>query len=444
MHRAREEKSGRHVFRHHIGPDGPPHQFSGSLVCWKCTAPFVAVKRHKNKGADVQAQFRLAPKTEHDGDCPLNPTLVTQHIAHGSHGLAHVDEQGILRLNLPENLTDVPIAPPDDEAIGDDVVRHSVTTVRPLLPPAITSAAKIAMLLHLHDFEEKLVDRFKVRPHNGRPIPWSRFCYGPASASYAALYERCRKGEVFTHPIAVVGTVQRVSSDRQGRPYVTLALNVPAATDAFHVVVRSAHASLIDPLTTGTHVLAVGAGWEVFTRGHTPQLRMWAEEHWQLAYWTTSEDGQLTTPHCPPALPSAPPVRVQSPARDRLSAQKPTPPGRPAPPRRTPVLPPQPIPHPAPAAHEHDPDRPEQDLLQEPTTADATGATPPDSVTEGVALAEPGRPDAASPVSDIPPMPLSPPASVGEVSLPPFPPRDPGEGGRRSALRRWLRRARRS
>ncbi|MFE2693736.1 hypothetical protein [Streptomyces mirabilis] len=465
MHRAREEKTGRHVFRHHIGPDGPPHQFSGPLVCWKCTAPFVPVRKHKNKGADVQAQFRLAPKSEHDVECPLNPTLVSKHIAHGSHGLAEVDEQGILRLNLPENLTDLPPAAPDDDEVGEDVVRHSVTTVRPLLPPAVNSAAKIAMLLHIHDFETKIVDRFKVRPHNGRLIPWGKFCYGPTAASYTELYERCRRGEVFTHPVAVFGTVQRVNRDRQGRPYITLALSVPARNGAFHVAVRSEHATLIEPLVAGTHVLAVGAGWEVFDGGHTPQLRLWAGEHWQLAYWTTDGGGQPTTPHCPPPITALQRAHAQAEARSRRAARRPATPltgtATVSAPAAQTGQPPQPDTHPSSAGVNGvesvapEPPRQREPVAGTPDPAGA-GVNTASAAADDAAVpdrAHPERP--APPTPDIPPVPAQPPAPADETvpsptqawqppPLPPFPPPDPGEGGRRSALRRWLRRARRS
>ncbi|MFG2987989.1 hypothetical protein ACGFZK_01500 [Streptomyces sp. NPDC048257] len=71
-------------------------------------------------------------------------------MARDSHGLAHVD-QGILRLELPSDLSG---APGPDEPTGtgpDSVVRtRNITTVRPKLPPAITSAAKIARFLQMH------------------------------------------------------------------------------------------------------------------------------------------------------------------------------------------------------------------------------------------------------------------------------------------------------
>ncbi|GGR46091.1 hypothetical protein GCM10010219_59630 [Streptomyces netropsis] len=58
-------------------------------------------------GTERPAHYRLWQHTKHDLGCPLDPTAVIEHIAHGSHGLATVDEQGILRLNLPEKLTDI-------------------------------------------------------------------------------------------------------------------------------------------------------------------------------------------------------------------------------------------------------------------------------------------------------------------------------------------------
>uniref|UniRef100_UPI002F910CB4 hypothetical protein n=1 Tax=Streptomyces antimycoticus TaxID=68175 RepID=UPI002F910CB4 len=61
---------------------------------------------------------------------------------------------------------------------------------------------------------------------------------------------------MFTYPIAVLGTVQRVNRDRQARPYIALALNVPVAGGAFHVAVRSEHPTLIEPLTPVPRKLA--------------------------------------------------------------------------------------------------------------------------------------------------------------------------------------------
>ncbi|MEV8062334.1 hypothetical protein AB0P37_39445 [Streptomyces antimycoticus] len=450
MHRARVESTGRHVFRHHIGP---PRQFSGELICWKCTAPVVAVRAHTNKGAPVQAQYRLKGKTEHDADCPLNPTLVSHHIAHGSHGLAEVDEKGILRLNLPENISHVPTTVPDEDVIAQDVVRHSVTTVRPLLPPAVNSAVKITQLLMAHDFERDLVKRFKVRPHGGGLIPWGRFCYGPTAESYAELFQRCRRGEVFTYPIAVLGTVQRVNHDRHGRPYIALALNVPAAGGAFHVAVRSEHPTLIEPLTPGTHVLAVSAGWEVFNGGHLPQLRMWAGEHWQLAYWTTDED-QTTPPRCPPPVTAAQRGHAQAEARRRRTARQSAPPATPPDAPR----PPAPIPSDQPPAETNaaEPTSPEPhpstELRPPAQDAPAAGMNEPATTDAPAAVPDADPAPAGQPAAGVPPRPEQPPAVPPDAApeqpwqgppLPPFPPPGPGEDGRRGALRRWLKRARR-
>ncbi|MDX2815754.1 hypothetical protein PV410_24850 [Streptomyces sp. PA03-5A] len=294
MHRAREADSGRHVELRHIGP---PRQITGDLICWQCSAPYVAVRGYTlGSGTAVRPAFRLAPGAEHDENCPLNPVSVTNHIARGSRGLAEVDSQGVLRLALPQDLAEVPPDAPDGEMPDPRPVRHRVATVRPLLPLAVNSAAKIAQVLQTHG--DGLADRFTVQPHGGHPIPWARFCYGPSHDAYGDLYRRCRRGESLTHPIAVTGAVQRVNHDRQGRPYIALALNVPAGREVFHVAVRSAHPGLMEPLTEGTDVLAIGS-WTVFYGGTLPQLRLWADEHWQLAYWTTGDDGQQTSPRCP-------------------------------------------------------------------------------------------------------------------------------------------------
>ncbi|WP_159056729.1 hypothetical protein [Streptomyces yokosukanensis] len=39
----------------------------------------------------------------------------------------------------------------------------------------------------MHHFDKDIVDCVKVRPRNGRAIPWGRFCYGPTTESYAEL-----------------------------------------------------------------------------------------------------------------------------------------------------------------------------------------------------------------------------------------------------------------
>lgn len=312
MHRAREKDTGRDVYLRHIGP---PPTFSGPLMRWQCTAPYHAVRGYtQGSGTTVRPKFRLAPGAEHDADCPLNPTSMTAHIARGSHGLAEVDAQGVLRLALPADLADAPPDAPAGEEPRPVAVRHTVRTVRPLLPPAVNSAAKIAQVLQAHGND--LADRFTVQPHGGRPIPWTQFCYGPGPEPYAALYRRLRRGESVTHPVAVTGTVQRVNEDRQGRPYVALALNVPDGKNVFfHVAVRSAHPSLMEPLTVGTVLLAIGE-WQIFYGSTLPQLRLWADRHWQLAYSTTDDAGQQSAPRCP-----SPAATVSSRSEDRAAQE---------------------------------------------------------------------------------------------------------------------------
>ncbi|MFE0198493.1 hypothetical protein ACFW0I_22475 [[Kitasatospora] papulosa] len=63
-----------------------------------------------------------------------------------------------------------PFPPPDDETGPDDPVRQrDTTTVRPYLPPAIASAAKIARFLQMHGFDPDTVDRFRVKRHGNGP-----------------------------------------------------------------------------------------------------------------------------------------------------------------------------------------------------------------------------------------------------------------------------------
>ncbi|GHB80220.1 hypothetical protein GCM10010331_79690 [Streptomyces xanthochromogenes] len=303
VYRAREKESGRDVFRRHIGLPGEQHQLAGELICWKCQARVGPVRKGTRQGTETPAHYRLWQRMKHDLGCPLDPTATIEHIAHGSHGLATVDEQGILRLNLPEKLTDIPPLHLGGDAVPDDVVTSTTTTVNPLLPPAVNSAVQIARFLQLHDFDDDIVKRFKVQTHQGQLIGWPQFCYGPARITYATLYKRRRAHEVLSHPVAVFGTIVHIRHDKkERRPYAVLAVNVPAGDEVFHVTLRSMYPPLIEPLSVGMHVLAVGA-WDHFDGGFTPALRMFAEEHWQIAYWTTDETtGAVSDPACPRPL----------------------------------------------------------------------------------------------------------------------------------------------
>ncbi|TGA97452.1 hypothetical protein [Streptomyces sp. MZ04] len=425
MHRAREKETNRDVFRQHIGP---PHDFTGDLICWKCTAPFGPVRAHVRLGNPVQAQYRLLV-SEHDATCPLNPDTVTQHIAHGSHGLADADARGILRLNLPRQLDEVPQpVRPDEDVAGIDVVRHTVTTVKPLLPPAVSTAAKIAQFLQLHDMEEEITSRFLVRPHNGRLIPWTDFCYGPHHASYTRLFTRLRVTPVLAHPVAVLGTVERVSRDSNGTPFILLATNIPAPAGQFHVTIRSRFASLMDPLSVGTHVLAVG-GWEIFHGGRTPAVRLWTDAHWQIAFWLQNEDGTATPARCPE------PVSAEQHALEKWRKRPPRA-GHPQGPAR-----PVSKPHPSPTAPEPSPcpaPMPPLPAASAPQAAAAADLVPERTEPAEDAPREPTTVAEERPSSPVPPMPSEPPApiTIAATTVGGGPERRPG-------VMSWLRRRRR-
>jgi hypothetical protein len=423
MKNAREKRPngwGRLVSADEIGP--VPETFKRPLACEFCDSAVGPVRGYKT----VPNLFRLLKGTLHQPGCALNPTEFIRGIAHGSHGLAHVTDRGILRLELPERIDAMPPFPPPDDETGPDapVRKRDTTTVRPYLPPAITSAAKIARFLQMHGFDPDTVDRFRVKPHGQRPIAWSRFCYGPAHPSYAALYQRLRTGKTSPHPIALQGTVQRITRDKNGRPYATLAVNVPADDERFHILLRSNFDTLIRPIAAGTHVLAVG-DWSIFDGGFTPQLRLFAEHHWQVAYWTTDDGtGQLTEPSSPPPTTARQRVIVQTEARKRRIEKQP--PAAPASPTTPPPVLPEP---PAPA---------------ESTSAPAAASPHEEPAVETRAsrVDPPAQPSpAAEPMPEAPPQPTAP-------ALPPMPPAPPipqqpaAPPGRGRGLRRWFGRRR--
>lgn len=407
---------GRTVSAEEIGPD--PEPFRRPLICDLCMTGVLPVRGYKT----VPSLFRLGSGLQHEAGCDLNPTEVIDSIARDSHGLAHVD-QGILRLELPSDLSG---APGPDEPTGtgpDSVVRtRNITTVRPKLPPAITSAAKIARFLQMHGFDPKIVKKFKVRPHGHPPVPWGEFCYGPDNDSLAALYVRQLSAPAASHPVAVHGTVQAVRTDNGGRQYVTLATDVPAQQGRFHVVLRSMYENLITPLTPGTHVLALG-DWSVLTRSHIPQLRLFADAHWQIAYWNDDEaTGRPTTPTCPP------PVT----ARQRAAVTNPKPAAK------------QPAPVQPPAA----PSPPKRPATPYPDNTDrvikAVLAPPPPLTPAPTHAPPPVPPQAQHPTPPPVPAPAPAPVEPDEVFILPKPagPPPPVPPQRRKGLLRWLGRRR--
>lgn len=397
MRSAREQRSGRPVSAEEIG--SKPETFESPLICEFCDSVVEPVRGYKT----VPALFRLRRNLLHEPRCALNPTEVINDIARGSHGLAHITEQGLLRLELPADLTSVPPtpAPGDGPDPGATFIKHATTTVRPFLPPAITSAAKIARFLQMHDFDPKIVGRFRVKPHGQSPVDWGRFCYGPTHDSYAELYDRKRTRRTISHPIAVYGTVQRVDQERgSGRPYVTLAVNVRAGEHRHHVVLRSHFETLITPLAVGTHVLAVG-DWDVFDRTHIPQLRLFAEDHWQVAYWTTSpETGRPSEPTCPPPVTSRQRVIAQTEARRRRTTAA-TPQSSTAATPPAPTVKAEPTPPPeAPARTSRD-----QPITEQPInpTYEAARTEPPDHPTPEQPASPPLRPPPVPPRPAYPP-----------------------------------------
>ncbi|MFE4540256.1 hypothetical protein ACFRKB_35185 [Streptomyces scopuliridis] len=423
MKNAREKRPhgpGRLVSAGEIGPE--PETFQRPLICQFCVSPVGPVRGYKT----VPNLFRLLKGALHEPGCELNPTEFIQDIARGSHGLAHITDQKFLRLELPERIDAMPpYSDPNSASAPEDPVRkRDTTTVRPYLPPAITSAAKIARFLQLHGFNPDTVSRFRVKPHGQRAVPWDRFCYGPSEHSYAALYERLQAGSPITHPIAVHGTVQQILRDKNGGLYTALAVNAPAGDQRFHILLRSPHETLIHPLTVGTHVLAVG-NWGIFEGSFTPHLRMFADQHWQIAYWTTDEHtGRLTEPSCPPSITSRQRVAAQTEDRKRrLEKQRPT-----IPPEAPPTAPANPAPaSPAETAPPSVSERREQPDAPEPQVPLGHSRTEPSAAARE--LPPPVTPER-------PPMPPPPP-------IPPLqPPPEAAKPTRRRGLLRWFERRR--
>ncbi|QIB49559.1 OB-fold nucleic acid binding domain-containing protein [Streptomyces aureoverticillatus] len=416
MYRARIKDSGRHVFAVQIGDEPDWYTGKHKLICWKCDAGVHGKGTYvKRNGASYRAHFALNPKTTHAETCPFNPVDVIASIARGAQDLAHVDD-GVLKLTLPGDLGDMAPLPAQAEPLPlpQDVTALQIDTVAPPLPPLLNCAAKIARFLQLNAFDDKVVAKFKVQPYGRKTtIPWGRFCYGPTAASYGDLAKRLDPEDDQkappSHPVAVYGTVQRIRRDRSGRPFVFLADHADLDGKEFEVVLRSMHPTLIKPLTVGTHVLAVGK-WKVFPGGRVPQMVMFADEAWQIAYWHTDEEtGTATQPTTPPAL-TARQRATERPTRTSAKAA-PRPAGAPPTRRTTPLAAP---PRNTPPA----------------TTAPSAGAAP-DSTRQQPpppASAAPSSP-AAKPPRTAPPAPAVPPAKAPAdqdpttPAVPPIPPR---------------------
>ncbi|MEV5982814.1 hypothetical protein [Streptomyces sp. NPDC052114] len=406
---------GGKVFAHEI--DGEPwwRQKKAPLICAFCMTPVVSQRTTVGR-APRGPLFRLARDRQHEDVCPLNPVEVLQKIAHGSQGVA-VIEGDELHLVLPDDLDQIGATTPvidADPAEATDQFGVNVSTVRPLLPPLINSAVRIARFLQKHDYDTDVVAQFKVRrPGEKSAVDWGEFCHGPAPADQARLYARLTRGLKPPHPVAVYGRITDAENDSQGRPVLRL-----ADGSGFTVRIRSEHASLLAPLAAGAFVMAVG-NWKVWTpRTGRPELQMFAEEHWQLAHWSYDDaTGHSSPPACPTPLSLA--QRTLRQARS-AAARKPGP-GRatrlsPKVPRSTgpstPATPPPAAQPPAPPA----------------TPAPVTSASPEPAPPASPA---PGGPDAAPLPDPTPSAPTTPPLPP-RPSAPPLPAAPPRHRTRRS------------
>ncbi|MFE9797038.1 hypothetical protein ACFYRL_35560 [Streptomyces goshikiensis] len=402
---------GKRIYAHEIMDEPWWRQQKVPLICPFCMTPVVSVRTAVGR-AQRGALFRLAAGRLHEDVCPLNPDEVLKKIARGSHGVATMVEDE-LHLVLPGDLGQIGAGPPAvdvDPAAPADPFGVDIATVRPLLPRVINSAVVIARFLQKHGYDADVVAQFKVRRHGEKTVMnWGEFCHGPSEGDLARLRERIGDGGQSRHPVAVYARVTAIERDKwQQRPVLRFADGV-----GFTVRIRSNHPSLLDPLSVGDFVLAVGT-WKVWvpTRGR-PELQMFADEHWQLAHWTYDDVTRRSgPPHCPPPLslaqrtlrqartaPAAPvpkkpgafpsarrPGEQAAPAAARRSAQPPAAKPFPAPPA-PPAISTQPVPV---------PERP------------AAAAAPAPMAPEPVLSAPPALP----PRPPLPPVPLLPPEPV--------------------------------
>ncbi|MEV7834375.1 hypothetical protein AB0P12_27675 [Streptomyces subrutilus] len=288
------------VYAHEIDAEPTWRRRKTPLICAACPTPVVS-QRTSVGHSPRAALFRLAPDRTHEETCPLNPVEVFHKIVHGAQGVAVIDGDE-LHLVLPDDLGQSHATAPDTDtgpANPGDRFSLDISTVRPLLPPLINSAIVIARFLQKHGYDPDVVARFKVRrPGAANAVGWGEFCHGPATDDHTRLYARLIGREQPRHPVAVCGRITTAEKDSQDRPVLRL-----ADGPGFTVRIRSEHPSLLAPIPAGAFVLAVGA-WKVWPpRNGRPELQLFAEDHWQLAYWTYDDvTGRTSPPTCPPPL----------------------------------------------------------------------------------------------------------------------------------------------
>ncbi|MGA5823500.1 hypothetical protein ACPC54_37255 [Kitasatospora sp. NPDC094028] len=347
------------------------------LLCRYCEANVKRVRAHF-KGEDgpnpteVGAHFALYPKQHHAPDCGYNPTEVVKAIARGSLGLAQAEDGGRLRLVVPGDLGSSIVKPPrpaDGEATAGTRTL-TFTTTRPLIPPALNSAAKIVHFLQLHGFNDEAVEMFSVVYGDAtKPIPWHRFCYHPDTA--ADLHQILAGGPP-RHPVAFYGTVTTVQS-KGGKAYATLATDQHPhdGGKTFSVRLRTQHPALLNQLRPGRHILAIGT-WKLWPEAN--EVRLWLEAHWQLAYWDTDPGtGAPCGISCPRPLPPGPRTAPAPPRRTAPAA----PSRRPGTARTTTPVRPRPLPQARPAPVPNDDTTPSRQLPAALSGAEAEPASAP-------------------------------------------------------------------
>ncbi|MEV6461527.1 hypothetical protein AB0M66_23195 [Streptomyces albidoflavus] len=446
--RQARDKTGRLITARQIGQR--PEPFERPLRCPYCEHEVTAQPEQprvstKGKPFTRAAHFALAKEkeegrtAEHLPGCPLRTDHTVHAIARRSQGLAELRDGG-LRLRLVLAATSdskTPLQPPAGSPLlppPADPVSLKVRSVEPVLPPAVTSAARIAQLLALYGHDPADVARITVKhPGLREPVPWGDFCYGPAPGDLTRLYRQLAAGAV-RHPVAVHGQVTQIRTTDKAtscRIATRVPTGLPGPRDHAEVYLRADphHRALLEPLTEGAHVLALAAPditWKLWKPassrlGH--QVVLWPAAHWQVAFWDVDDAGLPGPPRSPSPLSEPPRPRPRRrPAPDRSPARS----SRAA----SPSLPP--------------PGPPTGKTAASVTAVEASPPLPPPAAAAAAEnVASPGVP----PLPTEPPRPVTPPPAGPPVIPPPptTPPRlaEPApetKTKRRGLLTRWRRR----
>ncbi|MEU6406160.1 hypothetical protein [Streptomyces sp. NPDC046985] len=441
------DKNGLVISARQIGQT--PEPFTRPLRCPYCEHEVIAQPEQpristKGKPFTRGAHFALAKEkekgrtAEHLAPCPLRTDYTVRAIARKSQGLAELRSGGLqLRLVLaPTSDTKAPLLPPAGSPLlapPADPVNLKIHSVDPALPPAVTSAARIAQLLALYGDDPENVEHFTVKhPGLRTPVPWNDFCFGPDPDHLARLYQWLGAGTV-RHPVAVLGEVTQIRTTDTTTSFriatdVPTGLPGPLARAEVYLRVDSRRRPLLEPLTEGTRVLALAAPdvafklWKPNKRGLGHQVVLWPEAHWQIAHWHVDGAGIPTAPRSPSPL--SEPVRPRT--RRHPSPTRPAAPDRPATssyrPAPAPALPKTAPRPPAATPAPPQPATPTAEDVPVPDAAPALPVVPPPLVT----------PPPPAPVAP----PVTPPADPPRpVSPPPEPPKR-----RAGFLARWRRR----